>query len=185
IGGLFGLVGGGVVGLTLDSTSDNKVKWGPLMAEMVAGGLISYYFLVEQLGFKMTPPRSEAWAVCLGAGLAMLWYMARERRNSPIRVAFFSMLGAGIGFGFGNFLQIIGKTWDVPFNMWNVMEYSIGFFGGLGMAYGVFSSQWPEESPKPKKWENWASLIIVAVLIPLIVYRETLNYDYLVGRLEN
>ncbi|HLT50860.1 MAG TPA: hypothetical protein VKZ93_02820, partial [Arenibacter sp.] len=185
IGGLFGLLGGGLVGLTLDSTSDNKVKWGPLMAEMVAGGLISYYFLVEQIGFKMTPPRSEVWAVCLGAGLAMLWYMAREKRNSPIRVAFFSMLGAGIGFGFGNFLQIIGKTWDVPFNMWNVMEYSIGFFGGLGMAYGVFSSQWPKESPKPKKWENWASLLIVAVLIPLIVYRETLNYDYLVGRLEN
>src|SRR5690606_29488854 len=149
IGGLFGLLGGGLVGLTLDSTSDNKVKWGPLMAEMVAGGLISYYFLVEQIGFKMTPPRSGFWAVWLGAGLAMLWYMAREKRNSPIRVAFFSMLGAGIGFGFGNFLQIIGKTWDVPFNMWNVMEYSIGFFGGLGMAYGVFSSQWPKESPKP------------------------------------
>lgn len=185
IGGLFGLLGGGLVGLTLDSTNDNKVKWGQLMAEMVAGGLLSYYFFVEQIGFKMTPPRSEAWAVCLGAGLAMLWYMAREKRNSPIRVAFFSMLGAGIGFGFGNFLQIIGKTWEVPFNMWNVMEYSIGFLGGLGMAYGVFSSRWPKESPKPKKWENWTSLLIVAVLIPLIVYRESLNYDYLIGRLKN
>lgn len=185
IGGLFGLLGGGLVGLVLDTTRDHKVKWGSLMAEMIAGGLLSYYFLVEQIGFKMTPPRSEAWAVCLGAGLAMLWYMAREKRDSPMRVAFFSMLGAGIGFGFGNFLQIMGKTWQIPFNMWNVMEYSIGFFGGLGMAYGVFSSQWPKESPKPEKWENWASLLIVAVLIPLIVYRESLNYDYLMGRLKN
>lgn len=185
IGGLFGLLGGGLVGLTLDATRDNKVKWGSLMAEMTAGGLITYYFLVEQIGFKMTPPRSEAWAVCLGAGLAMLWYMAREKRNSPIRVAFFSMLGAGIGFGLGNFLQIMGKTWQVPFNMWNVMEYSIGFFGGLGMAYGVFSSQWPRESPKPEKWKNWVSLLIVVVIIPLIVYRESLNYDYLMGRLKN
>lgn len=184
IGGLFGLLGGGLVGLALDSTCDNKVKWGPLIAEMVAGGLVTYYFLVEQIGIRMTPPRSEAWAVCLGAGLAMLWYMAREKRNSALRVALFSMLGAGIGFGFGNFLQVMGSTWQVPFNMWNVMEYSIGFFGGLGMAYGVFSSAWPKESPRPKKWENRVSLLLVAVFIPLIIYRENFGYDYLLNRLE-
>src|SRR5690606_31452127 len=56
IGGLFGLLGGGLVGLVLDTTRDHKVKWGSLMAEMTAGGLLSYYFLVEQIGFKMTPP---------------------------------------------------------------------------------------------------------------------------------
>src|SRR5690606_19083745 len=184
IGGLFGLLGGGLVGLTLDSSRDNKVKWGQLLAEMVVGGLITYYLLVEQIGIKMTPPRSEAWALCLGAGLAMLWHMAREKRNSAIRVALFSTLGAGIGFGFGNFLQIMGSTWQIPFNMWNVMEYSIGFFGGLGMAYGVFSSKWPQESPKPHKWENWTSLLLVAVFIPLIIFRENLGYEYLLNRLE-
>ena len=184
IGGLFGLLGGGLVGLTLDSTKENRVRWGALLSQMTVGGIISYYFLIEQIGFKMTPPRSEAWAVCFGAGLAMLWYMARENRNSAIRVAIYAMLGGGIGFSFGNFLQVLGNTWQVPFNMWNVMEYCIGFCGGTGMAYGVFSSKWPKETPRATKWENWSALFIVVLFIPLIVYRESLTHAHIARRLE-
>jgi len=183
IGALFGLLGGGLVGLVLDSTKNNKVKWSLLMAEMVAGGLIAYFFLIEQIGFKMTPPRSEAWSIILGAGLAMLWYMAREKRNSAIRVAIFSGLGGGFGFAFGNFLQVIGNVMDIQFNMWNVMEYSIGFFGGLGMAYGVFSSKWPVDETLPKKWANRTALFFIVVLIPVIVYRESLAYESFIKRL--
>ena len=60
IGALYGLLGGGLVGLVLDSTKNQRVKWGALVSEMVAGGLISYFFLIEQIGVQMTPPRSEA-----------------------------------------------------------------------------------------------------------------------------
>jgi len=183
IGSLFGLLGGGLVGLTLDSVKNNKVKWGRLVSEMVAGGLIGYFFLVEQIGFYMTPPRSEAWAVILGAGLSMLWYMAREKRNSAIRVAIFSALGGGFGFGFGNFLQIVGNVLEIQFNMWNVMEYSIGFFGGSGMAYGVFSSVWPKDEEVPEKWVNKAAVFIVVVFIPLIVFRESLRLEHFLSRL--
>jgi len=183
IGALFGLLGGGLVGLTLDSTKENKVKWGQLVAEMTAGGIISYFFLIEQIGFKMTPPRSEAWAVCLGMGLAMIWHMARDNRNSAIRVAIFSALGGGFGFGFGNFLQVLGNVLEINFNMWNVMEYSIGFFGGTGMAYGVFSSTWPKETEAPKKWINRSSLFIIVAFIPLIVYRESLTFERYINRL--
>ena len=183
IGALFGLLGGGLVGMVLDSTEKKKVKWGALISEMVAGGLISYFFLIEQIGFKMTPPRSEAWAFILGAGLAMLWHMARENRNSPLRTAIFSAFGGGFGFAFGNFLHVIGNTMEIPFNMWNVMEYSIGFFGGSGMAYGVFSTKWPIDEPKIKNWTNRVALFILAVFIPLIVYSESLAYEHLVKRL--
>lgn len=183
IGALFGLLGGGLVGLVLDSTKNNKVRWGAVVSEMVAGGLISYFFLVEQIGFKMTPPRSEAWAIIFGAGLAMLWYMARENRHSAIRVAIFSAFGAGFGFAFGNFLQVLGNVYEVTFNMWNVMEYCIGFFGGSAMAYGVYSSAWPIAEAKPKIWTNRVALFVVAVFIPLIVYRESLSYDTLLKRL--
>ena len=177
IGGLFGLLGGGFVGLTLDSSRQKSVNWGCLVAEMTAGGLISYYLLIGQLEILMTPPRSEAWSVCLGAGIAMIWHMVRNNFSSPLRVAYFSALGAGFGFAFGNFLQILGNIMEINFNMWNVMEYSIGFFGGSAMAYGVFSSAWPEETLIPERWENKTALFIIFVLIPLIVFTNSRLYE--------
>lgn len=169
IGGLFGLLGGGLIGLTLEVSEKKRVNWGSLMAEMTAGGLIGYYFLIEQLEFLMTPPRSEAWAACMGAGLAMVWFMVRNNHTAPLRVAFYAAMGAGFGFAFGNFLQILGNVLAIQFNMWNVMEYSIGFFGGSGMAYGVFSSEWPEEATAPKRWENNTAYLLAFVLVPYLV----------------
>ena len=170
IGGLFGLLGGGLVGLTLDSSKKKPVYWNSLMAEMVAGGIVGYYLLIQAFGFLMTPPRSEAWAVCLGAGLAMIWYMVRNEHKAPLRVAYFAAMGAGFGFGFGNVLQILGDILAIQFNMWNVMEYSIGFFGGSAMAYGVFSSVWPEETTAPQKWQNKFAYFVVFLLIPYMVF---------------
>jgi len=182
IGGLFGLLGGGLTGLTLESSQTHKVKWGNLIAEMTAGGLILYYLLVGQLELLMTPPRSEAWAVCLGAGLAMLWYMARNKFRSAFRVALITELGGGFGFAFGNFLQTIGNIMEIKFNMWNVMEYSIGFFGGTSLAYGILSSKWPDVSSAPEKWENKAALIIVFIFIPFIVFSHSLGYNKFLGK---
>lgn len=183
IGGLFGLLGGGLTGLSLESTRENKVKWGSLITEMVAVGLIIYGFLVMQLEIKMTPPRSEAWAFCLGAGIALLWYMARNQFKSSLRVAIITGMGAGFGFAFGNFLQILGNVLEVRFNMWNVMEYSIGFFGGSALAYGVFSSKWPVNVEEPRKWENRVSVLVTLALIPLIVYLESIRFENLLNRL--
>lgn len=185
IGGLFGLLGGGLTGLSLESSEKKKVKWASLMAEMVAGGLISYGLLVKQFGILMTPPRSEAWAICLGAGLAMLWHMARKQFNASLRVALITTLGAGFGFAFGNFLQIAGNVLHIPFNMWNVMEYSIGFFGGTTLAYAVFTSQWPQSANGPKQWEKQVALFFLVAFIPLIIFRESVRYSEVVQRLAN
>ncbi|MEI7829618.1 MAG: hypothetical protein WCI31_07600 [Prolixibacteraceae bacterium] len=172
IGGLFGLIGGGLVGLSLNSSPAKRVNWASLAAEMAAGGLIGYFFLIEQLELLMTPPRSEAWSICVGAGAAMVWHMARNGYSSALRVAFYAMLGGGFGFSFGNFLQITGNLLQIHFNLWNVMEYNIGFWGGCGMAYGVFSSKWPSETEAPRRYENVISLLIILVIIPLLVWKD-------------
>ncbi len=176
IGGLYGLIGGGMVGLTLDSTKEKKVKWGSLIAEMTAGGLLTHMFLVEQIGFRMTPPRGDAWAICLGAGLALIWYMARNKHLAPLRVAFFSSIGGGFGFAFGTFFHLVMNWVEIPFNTWNMAEYTIGLFGGIGMAYGVFTSSWPKVSNPPAKWENIVAMLLVLIFIPLIIFRESFYY---------
>jgi hypothetical protein len=185
IGSLFGLLGGGLTGLALESGGKKKVKWASLMAEIVAGGLISYGLLVEQLGVLMTPPRGEHWAFCLGGGLAMLWHMARNEHRNSLRVALLTALGAGFGFAFGNFLQTVGTIMEIRFNMWNVMEYSIGFFGGTAMTYAVFTSSWPVSETNYRRWQYLIPLFFLVALIPLIVFRETIHYTHLLRRLAN
>uniref|UniRef100_UPI003216752F hypothetical protein n=1 Tax=uncultured Draconibacterium sp. TaxID=1573823 RepID=UPI003216752F len=186
IGGLFGMLGGGLTGLSLETSEKKRVNWGNLISQMVAGGLIVYGFLVMQLGIKMTPPRSEAWALCLGGSLAMIWYMARKGFHSSLRLAIYTTFGAGFGFAFGNVLQIVGNVLEIQFNMWNVMEYSIGFFGGSSLAFGVFTLTWPDTlNEKQDKWKHIVSFLVVVAFIPLIVFRESLQFDLLLKRLSH
>ena len=185
IGGLYGLLGGGFLGLALDSTSEKRVKWGSLIAEMTAGGLITYFFLVEQIGFRMTPPRGDAWAICLGAGLALIWYMARNNHLSPLRLTYYATLGGGFGFAFGTFFHLLMNWVGINFNTWNMAEYSIGFFGGIGIAYGVFSSKWPTASIEPKKWESISSMLLIVVFIPLIIFRQSFSLGMFMEKYES
>lgn len=168
IGGLYGFIGGGITGLALSASPDKKVDWAGLFTQMVAGGYLFYGFFINQLEWLMTPPRSELWAACMGAALALGWYLYRNGFSAALRVAFFSSLGAGFGFGFGNFLQRMGYSSGIKFNWWNVMEYSIGFFGGLGIAYGVFSnSKWPV-SVKADKMSNNVAWVFLVMVLPVI-----------------
>ena len=173
IGGLYGFLGGGLFGLTLSDSSKNKVNWPVLVSGMVVGGLITYFLIIMQLEWFMTPTRSEAWAICLGMAFFLLWYLINTKNKAALRVAVFAGLGAAFGFAFGNFLQMMGYIAEIKFNMWNVMEYSIGFFGGLGMAYGTFTSEWERTEPVQEKKSNFVPILLVVFLIPFIVWDQT------------
>ncbi|MDF9796634.1 hypothetical protein OKW21_001897 [Catalinimonas alkaloidigena] len=183
IGGLYGFIGGGITGLSLASTHEKKVSWASLITQMVAGGYLIWGILIYQFEWLMTPPRSELWAACLGAALALGWYAYRNQYHNSLKVALFSGLGAGFGFAFGNFLQVVGSTTDIAFNWWNVMEYSLGFFGGLGMAYGIFAEKWSESAP-PDPLANRLGWIFLAVLLPVINLIQAFDYEKLLGRAE-
>jgi len=173
IGSLFGFLGGGLFGLVLDETKEKPVAWPRLVTEMVAMAIIVYFFLIEQLGYLMTPPRSELWAACLGLSIGLAWYLVRTARPAPLRVAVYAALGGGFGFAFGNFLQVLGIASEIDFNFWNVMEYSIGFFGGSGMAYGTFTANWPQNTAAKAPSRSWLPLSTVVLIIPLVVWDQS------------
>ena len=179
IGGFFGLIGGGLFGLVLSGTPEKPIKWPQILVEMTAGGVLFYYFLIEELGWLMTPPRSEAWAACSGMTVALIWFMLRNKYYSAIRVAIFAGLGGAFGFSLGNFLQVIGSITELKFNFWNVMEYSIGFFGGIGMAYGTFTAKWPETHLDVKREKVLAPIIIIAIIIPFLVWDQSFGTERL------
>ena len=177
IGGLYGFLGGGLFGLTLSDSKSNKVKWPLLLIGMTAGGIITYFFMVYQWEWLMTPPRSEVWAVCLGMAFFLTWFIIHFNYKSALRVAVFSGLGGGFGFAFGNFLQVLGNAAEIPFNFWNVMEYSLGFFGGAGMAYGTFTSKWEVDGDEQKRRSNFLPLLLVVLFIPFVVWDQTFTLE--------
>ena len=166
IGALYGYIGGGFLGLVLETSDEKRPQWSQLLTEMIAGGLFAWWILIYQFEWKMTPPRSELWAGCFGAAIALAWFMHRNDFSRSLRVAGYAALGGGFGFAFGNFLQTMGTASGLSFNWWNVMEFTLGFCGGLGMAYGVFTSEWPE-SAKPTKSANWMALVFLFLALPI------------------
>jgi len=125
----------------------------------------------------MTPPRSEVWAVCLGMALFFTWFVIHYKQHSALRVAVFAGLGGGFGFAFGNFLQVLGNVTEIQFNFWNVMEYSLGFFGGLGMAYGAFTSDWEKTVNTQKKSSNFFPIVLSVLFIPFVVWDQSFGLE--------
>lgn len=177
IGILYGFLGGGLFGLALLDSKNIRIKWHSVLVEMIAIGLLVYAVLINQLEWFMTPPRSEMWAACLGAAIALAWYLKRNEFSNVMKVAVWSALGAGFGFAFGNFLQVLGNASGIDFNFWNVMEYSIGFFGGLGMAYGTFTAQWPTAEEEIRPGANLIPILFVALFIPFVVWDQSFVTD--------
>jgi hypothetical protein len=167
VGGLYGFVGGGLFGLGLSSDENKKPDWIRLLLEMFVIGYLAYWFIIVEMEWLMTPPRDESWAICLGSASALAWYLYRNGNINALRVAIYSALGGGLGFSLGNFFQTLGSTSGIAYNWWNVMEFTLGLLGGIGMAYGVLSSNW-KENIAPSKRANWNSLLIIVFIIPAI-----------------
>ena len=178
IGGLYGCIGGGLFGLGLASHPEKRPNWAGLLAEMVAGAWISWGFLVYQMEWFMTPPRSELWAACLGAAAALLWYLYRNQYFNAFRVAMYAALGAGVGFSFGNFIQTIGTASGLAYNWWNIMEFTLGFCGGASMAFAVLTSSWPDKG-KASPNGNITALVALFFAIPLTNFVAAFSTDKL------
>ena len=174
IGSLYGFLGGGLFALSLSDTKEDRVPWAVLLTEMLAFGLLTYGLLINQLGWLMTPRRSELWAACLGACIPIGWYAFRTNKRQILRVAIWSALGGGWGFAFGNFLQVMANAVNFPMNPWNIMEYSIGFFGGLGMCYSTLTSTWPVLEARTSGAGKVAAAIVL-IVIPFVVWDQSFN----------
>ncbi len=178
IGGLYGCMGGGFVGLSLEATKEKEPEWAGMITEMVAGAFICWGFIIYQLEWFMTPPRSELWAACLGASIAMLWHLYRKGFRRAFRVAWITTAGAGFGFAFGNFIQGLGIASGIGYNWWNVMEFTLGLCGGVAMTYAVATTHWPGSRPASKP-VNLFALVSVFLLIPLINFSNAFTVEKL------
>jgi hypothetical protein len=179
VGALYGFTGGAWLGIAL-SKKPEKGLWPQLMVECTVGAVLCYFFLVEQFGYRMTPPRSELWAACLGVALATYWYMRRNKLDAALRLGLFTAFGAGIGFALGNTFQILGTVYEIPIHWWNVMEYTLGFCGGAAMYYALATHPWPELTSEGERGVPW---FLLCLFIPLVMWEQNSEMQKLSARI--
>ena len=142
-GAVWGLFGGGVVGLALER---GRVSWPGLLA-MAAGTSLGWWFLNVPRVIYFSIDRQEVWA---GLWLGALALLAVERSALAWRFALVAMAGGGVGFGLGGWFQVWGR-WNAPHawvGWWKVMEFFFGFC--LGLALGWAAWRWRPVEPEAR-----------------------------------
>ena len=117
-----------------------------LIIALAGGWWIGYALLTQLLGLRMTPPRSDNWAGCVGLFVALALCLWREGNRAALLLVLYGLLAGGAGFVVGDFVQMLGRAGWGPIGQyealrqldyWKWMERLFGLIMGFGIALGV------------------------------------------------
>jgi len=170
---------------------------------LLAGGWwAGYIVLTGLLGLHMTPTRSDNWSGCVGLFVAIVLYLVRKNNRAALTVTLCGFLAGGIGFAFGDFVNMLGCAQWGPIcrltalqglDYWKWMEQLFGLIMGVGVGLVFLRRVRPKLVP-PAEDQSGGSLNTVGLLFLLLVmmwsnlYKNVLNWaegnyipDYLFG----
>jgi len=113
-----------------------------LIAVLALGWWAGYLLLTGLLDLHMTPPRSDNWAGSVGLFVALILYLLKRHDRAAVVAAGWGVLIGGIGFVFGDFVNMLGRAQWGPIgryeilhglDYWKWMEQSFGLIMGLGV----------------------------------------------------
>ncbi|MDX2037440.1 MAG: hypothetical protein SFX72_12380 [Isosphaeraceae bacterium] len=105
-----------------------------LVLHMAAGWWVGFLLLVVALGFRMTPPRGDNWAGCLGMFLGLLVFLFREKQTAAAWVAVNTGVWGGAAFALASTIKLLGMTSGVKANWHSILEQTYGFLNGIAIA---------------------------------------------------
>jgi hypothetical protein len=108
-----------------------------LILHLAAGWWAGFLILVLALQLRMTPPRGDNWAGCVGMTVGMLWYCRQASMVDLARAALVCGFIGGIGFAGASMLKLVEVTSGLETNWHSVLEQTTGLFNGVGVAVAV------------------------------------------------
>jgi hypothetical protein len=103
-----------------------------LVLHMAIGWWIGFLVLVVLFGWRMTPPRGDNWAGCLGMVLGMFVYFGRRVPGLAYAALLSGIIG-GIGFALADAVKLLGIYSGWQTNWHSILEQTYGLINGIGI----------------------------------------------------
>lgn len=117
-----------------------------LLLHLACGWLLGLTILTGLLGLRMTPPRGDNWAGCVGLFLGLVCWLWRRENRAALFLVRYGFIAGGIGFATAALFQVLGRAqwgpigrYDVLHGLdyWKWMEQGFGLIMGVGVALGA------------------------------------------------
>lgn len=142
-----------------------------LILHLAAGWWFGFLLLVVVLGWRMTPPRGDNWAGCLGMVLGMWVYCQRHGLRAVTAASLLAGFVGGFGFATATLLKLVEVRSGWQTNWHSVLEQTYGFINGLGIASVLllFKSRLPRVSDEPRL-RPWTEVYAAAFVLLGVTY---------------
>lgn len=147
-----------------------------LILHMAVGWWIGFLLLVVALGWRMTPPRGDNWAGCVGMVIGLWVYLARRGLRHVLIASLICGFIGGFGFATATLFKLIEIKSGWQTNWHSVLEQTYGFINGLGVAAVVLflRSRAPRvaDSPPTHRWTEVYAVMFVLLGITYLNLRK-------------
>ena len=142
-----------------------------LILHMAIGWWTGFLLLVNLLGWRMTPPRGDNWAGCLGMVGGMWVYFQRQGLLAVTFASLIAGLVGGLGFAGANALKLMGIATGWSTNWHSLLEQSYGLINGVGLGIAlVWLARFLPEVTEVPRVRRWTELYALAFVLLGITY---------------
>lgn len=169
-GAVWGFLGGVIVAIALIRDKFSRRDILIALALMAIATFAGWKLLNEpKLIYFSHPtdkPRAELWFGLFAGAVAILVWL---RNATLLHFALIGAVAGGIGFGFGGYIQVLGKPYPNPLiGYWKQMELFFGLLFGAGLGLAAWLRRNELTALPVEKQSN----IMAALLIPLALIAE-------------
>jgi hypothetical protein len=138
-----------------------------LILHLAVGWWIGFLLLVVAMGWRMTPPRGDNWAGCVGMVIGLWVYLVRRKLHHILLASLVCGFIGGFGFAMATLFKLIEIKSGWQTNWHSVLEQTYGLINGLGVAAAILflRTRIPriEESPPTRRWTEVYAIMFVLV----------------------
>lgn len=142
-----------------------------LILHSAVGWWIGFLVLVVALGWRMTPPRGDNWAGCVGMTIGMWVYFQRQGLSELTLASLIAGFIGGFAFATATLLKLVWVTTGWETNWHSVLEQTYGLINGIGVAVAllVLTRRAPRLSDEPPV-HRWTEPFAIGFVLVGLTY---------------